>query len=160
MDLRRLRAGEWIAAASGAVLLASLFLPWYDTGAGGASARESLAMVDLLVAVVAAGGILLWIATAAQRIPAVPIALSAVLTLAAGLGVALVLIRAASLPDGVGGRDWGLWLAVAAAAGLLAGAAIAMHDERASPPGRHTDLAGGPAPAPPEIETIPAPRPQ
>ena len=27
MDLRRLRAGEWIAAASGAALLASLFLP-------------------------------------------------------------------------------------------------------------------------------------
>ena len=29
MDLRRLRAGEWIAGVSGVVLLVSLFLPWY-----------------------------------------------------------------------------------------------------------------------------------
>jgi hypothetical protein len=37
------------------------------------------------------------------------------------------------------------------------GAALAMHDERLSPEGRHTDLTGRPTPAPPEIERIPAP---
>ena len=32
MDLRRLRAGEWLAAAAGVALVVSLFLPWYEIG--------------------------------------------------------------------------------------------------------------------------------
>ena len=74
MDLRRVRAGEWVAAASGVALLVSLFLPWYGPSA---SAWESLAAIDVLLAFVAASGVLLAIVTAVQRVPAVPIALSA-----------------------------------------------------------------------------------
>jgi hypothetical protein len=156
MDLRRLRAGEWIAAASGAVLFASLFLPWY----GDASAWEALAVIDVLLALVAAAAVALLLVTALQPVPAVPIAVSALVALAALAGLALVLIRMASLPDGADGREGGLWLALAAALGLFAGACLAMRDERLSPSGRHTDLTGRPGPAPPEIEPIPAPRPE
>ena len=45
MDLRRLRAGEWVAAASGVALLVSLFLPWYG-GAGGDAHRLGVARGD------------------------------------------------------------------------------------------------------------------
>jgi hypothetical protein len=160
MDLRRLRAGEWIAAACGAVLLVALFLPWYGGGQGEATAWEALAAIDVVLALVAAIGIALLPVTASQRVPAVPIALDAIVTLAALLGLVLVLVRLANLPGEFDGREWGLWLGLAAALGMVAGGAVAMRDERLSPAGRHTDLTGRPAPPPPEIEPIPAPRPE
>jgi peptidoglycan biosynthesis protein MviN/MurJ (putative lipid II flippase) len=160
MDLRRLRAGEWIAAVSGAALLVSLFLPWYGAGDENVTAWQSLAVLDVLLAFVAACGVLLLVVAASQRVPAVPIALSAVVALVGVVGLLLVLIRAASLPDGVDGRDWALWLGLAGALGVAAGGCIAMRDERLSPSGRHTDLTGRPAPPPPELEPIPAPRPE
>ena len=160
MDLRRLRAGEWIAALSGAALLVSLFLPGYGVDGEDATAWQSLAAIDVALALVAAFGLTLLPVTASQRVPAVPIALSAFVTLAALIGLVLVLVRVANLPDGFDGREWGLWLALAAAVGLVAGGVLSMRDERLSPPGRHTDLTGRPGGAPPEIEPIPAPRPE
>ena len=162
MDLRRLRAGEWITAACGVVLLASLWLPWYSgpfTGRASLSAWQSLAAVDVLLALIAASAVALLVVTAVEGVPAVPIALSVFVAFAGMLGVVLVLIRLLSLPDGVAGREWGLWLALAGAVGIVVGALVAMRDERRSPPGRHTDLTGRPVSGPPEIETLPAPRP-
>jgi hypothetical protein len=159
MDLRRLRAGEWIAALSGVALLVSLFLPWYGGGAeGDASGWEALAAVDIALALVAAFGVSLLVITASQRVPAVPIALSAIVTLVGMIGVVLVLIRLAGTPDGFDGRELGVWLGLLAAIGIVAGGAVAMRDERLSPDGSHTDLTGRPVPAPAEIDRIPAPR--
>jgi hypothetical protein len=160
MDLRRLRAGEWIAALSGAVLLVSLFLPWYGAGAEDASGWEALAVLDVALALVAAFGVALLVITASQRVPAVPIALSTIVTLVGLIGLVLVLIRLANLPGGFDGRELGVWLGLLGAIGIVAGGAVAMRDERLSPAGRHTDLTGRPTPAPPEIERIPAPGPE
>jgi hypothetical protein len=161
MDLRRLRAGEWIAAVSGVTLLVSLFLPWYGAGpVDDASGWQALAAVDVALALVAAFGVSLLVVTASQRVPAVPIALSAIVALVGLIGVVLTLIRLANLPDGFDGRELGVWLGLLAAIGIAAGAALAMRDERLSPEGRHTDLTGRPTSAPPEIERIPAPPPQ
>jgi hypothetical protein len=146
MDLRRLRAAEWITALSGAALLVSLFLPWYTSSADDATAWESLAVTDVLLALVAAFAVALLPITASQRTAAVPIAFSALVSLAGVIGVLLVLFRAASLPDGADGRGWALWLGLAAAFGIAAGAWLAMRDERRSPS--------------PDIEPIPAPRPE
>lgn len=155
MDLRRLRAGEWVAAASGVALLVSLFLPWY--GPGNASGWESLAAIDILLAFVAAAGVLLAIATATQDVPAVPIALSALVAFAGLAGVLLVLFRVIDLPGATTGREWALWLGLAGAGGIAVGGAVAMRDERLSPPGGHTDLTGKPVPPPPELDAISAP---
>jgi hypothetical protein len=158
MDPRRLRAGEWIAAASGAALLLALFLPWYSLDAGAtASGLEALAVVDLVLALIAAAAIALLLVTASQRVPAVPIALDALVTLGGLVGVVLVLVRTLNLPDGASGRDWAVWLALGGSLGIVVGGVLAMRDERLSPPGRHTDLTGRPTPPPAEIETIPAP---
>jgi hypothetical protein len=150
MDLRRLRTGEWLAALSGVALLASLFLPWYEVGrAGSATATgwESLDVLDILLALVAASGVLLALVTANQRVPAVPVALSALVALVGGLGVILVLIRVLDLPNWAGGREWGLWLALAGAVGIVAGSLLAMREEiRPSAEAIH-------------IESLPAPRP-
>jgi hypothetical protein len=160
MDLRRLRAGEWVAAASGVALLVSLFLPWYEFDICAVLASElatsdcptmtgweALAAIDVLLAFVAASGVLLAIVTAVQRVPAVPIATSALVTISGTFGVLLVLYRVIDMPDGAAAREWALWLGLAGAAGIVAGAFIAMRDEIR------------PGATRPDIPAIPAPRP-
>jgi hypothetical protein len=160
MDLRRLRAGEWLAAASGVALLVSLFLPWYQpevclthspgypggTDCPSLSGWEALAAVDVLLAFIAASGVLVGIVTAVQRVPAVPIATSALVMISGTFGVLLVLFRVIDLPDGAAGREWALWLGLAGALGIAAGAFIAMRDEIR------------PGATRPDIPVIPAPR--
>ncbi len=155
MDLRRLRAGEWIAALSGLALLVSLWLPWYSE----LSAWESLAALDVLLGLIAACAVALLLITATQRVPAVPVALTVLVTFAGLLGVLLVLFRLIALPEGADGRSFGLWLALAATLGIVIGSLVAMRDERPSPAGGHTDVTGRPVAPPAEIETFPAPRP-
>jgi hypothetical protein len=160
MDLRRLRAGEWVSSGSGVALFVSLFLPWYSAAGEDATAWQALSVVDLALALVALLAASLLPVTASQRVPAVPVALSAFVTLGGLIALVLALVRVANPPGAADGREWGLWLALAATIGIVAGAGFAMRDERISPPGRHTDLTGRPAPPPPEIEPVPAPRPE
>jgi hypothetical protein len=143
MDLRRLRAGEWIAGLSGVALLASLFVPWYEPDS--LSGWEALSAIDVLLASVAAAAVLLVIVTAAQRVPAVPIALAAVVMLIGIAGVILVLLRVLDIPDVASGREWGVWLALAGALGIVAGACVVLREERW--PGATT----------PDVETMPSP---
>jgi hypothetical protein len=158
MDLRRLRAGEWIAAGSGAALLASLFLPWYDGGGATLTGWQALSAIDVVVALTGAAAVALLVVTATQRVPAVPVMMDALVTLAGILATLLVLIRALDLPTGAAGRGWALWLGLAGALGIVLGGVVAMRDERLSPHGKHTDASGRPAPPPPEPEPIAAPR--
>jgi hypothetical protein len=160
MELRRLRAGEWLAAVSGAWLLVSLFLPWYGLGDGAwTTGWEALAVNDVLLAIVALFGISLLIVTAMEAAPAIPIATAALTTIAGLVAVVIVLIRVASIPDAADSRELGLWLALLASSGIFVSGGIAMRDERISKPGRPTDASGAPSPPAPEIEPIPAPRP-
>lgn len=159
MDVRRLRTGEWVAAASGMVLLLALFLPWYTVDPGqSTTAWESFAILDIVLALIAASAVALLLVTATQPVPAVPVALAALVAIAGFVATVLVLIRVVELPDGAAGREWALWLGFAGSLGIPTGAMLAVRDERLSPPGRHTDITGRPAPPPPEIEAIPAPR--
>jgi hypothetical protein len=159
MDLRRLRVGEWVTAISGVVLLASLFAPWYAAeDLPATSGFESLAVLDIVLALVAAAAVALLIITAAQRLPAVPLTFNTLVCLLGLLAVVLVVIRTLDLPDGADAREWGLWLALAGALGIAVGSLTALRDERLSRPDRPTDLGGAPTPGPAEVETLPAPR--
>jgi uncharacterized membrane protein HdeD (DUF308 family) len=156
MDLRRLRVGEWVTGASGLALLVALFLPWYEH----LSAWEAFSVLDLILALLALAALSVPIVTAAHRAPALPLAFESLTALFGILCLLLVLIRALNLPGDAHGREWGLWFALAAVLGIVAGALIAMRDERRSPAGRHTDLSGVPMDSPREIDTIQAPRPE
>jgi hypothetical protein len=178
MDLRRLRAGEWIAGVSGLALLAALFLPWYggeagspppagwtaygplEDGAASLTGWQSLGALDVVLAVVALAALAIPVITAIQRVPAVALAYESLTTLVGLLAIVLVLIRVMNMPDWATEREWGLWVAVAATLGIVTGGLIAMRDERLSRDGRHTDLTGVPVPAQREVETLPAPRPE
>ena len=186
MDLRRLRAGEWIVGVSGLALLVALFLPWYEIAEGivfgppnrldaRASAWDAFTILDVLLALGALAAIAVVIVTATHATPAVPLAMQSLLTLSSLVLLVLVVFRLIDPPDvsfvdGSGGlvrvqveevsRAVGAWLGLAGTLGIAAGAMIAIRDERRSPAGRHTDLSGVPVTQPREIEQLPAPRPE
>jgi hypothetical protein len=160
MDLRRLRAGEWLAGLSGLLLLVALFLPWYSDSAGSRTGWESLGALDVVLAVVALSALAIPVVTALQRVPAVPLAHQSLTSLVGWLAVVLVLIRVLNMPDWAAGREWGLWVALGAAIGVAAGGMLAMRDERLTRAGRHTDLTGVPVSQQLEVETLSPPRPE
>jgi hypothetical protein len=155
MDLRRLRAGEWIAALAGTALIVSLFLPWFTDASG----WEALTVVDALLLAVGAGGLAVLVVTAVARTSSMPLVTAALLTPVATVMIVVTLIRVLSVPDAYEGRELGAWLALIAVPLVAAGALISMRDERLSEPGRSTDQTGRPVPPPPEIPAIPPPRP-
>ncbi|MBA3299659.1 MAG: hypothetical protein H0U24_06200 [Thermoleophilaceae bacterium] len=174
MDLRRLRAGEWMAAVSGVALVVGLFLPWYevsvqDHGADATirlSAWEAYSAVDILLLVLGVLAVGLLVVTAIQRTAAVGIAADAMLTIFAGIVAAVATIRVLNLPRSLEppaglpietGRTAIAWLGLLAVYGVLAGAILAMRDERFSRDGELTDGTGVPVEAAPEIELLPAP---
>lgn len=157
MDLRRLRVGEWIVGASGVLLLVALFLPWY--GDPSSTAWESFTVLDVILALLALAAVTVPVVTAAQRVPALPLAVESLTALFGLLALILVLIRVLNLPGEAHGREIGLWLGLVATLGIFAGGLIGMRDERRSPQGRHVDLSGMPVSSQPEIEKLPAPPP-
>jgi hypothetical protein len=160
MDLRRLRAGEWLAGLSGLLLLVALFLPWYSDSAGSRTGWESLGALDVVLAVVALSALAIPVVTALQRVPAVPLAHQSLTSLVGWLAVVLVLIRVLNMPDWAAGREWGLWVALGATIGVAAGGLLALRDERLTRAGRHTDLTGVPVSQQLEVETLSPPRPE
>ena len=160
MDLRRLRVGEWLVGLFGLVLLVALFLPWYADAAGSRTGWQSLGALDVVLAVVALSALAIPVVTAIERVPAVPLAHESLTTLVGTLAVVLVLIRVLNMPDWATGREWGLWVALAATVGVTASGMLAMRDERLTRAGKHTDLTGVPVPHQREVETLPPPRPE
>lgn len=184
MDLRRLRAGEWIAAASGAALVASLWLPWWKVpvpaGPGGGrptgsafrvadvevGAWEALSVADVLLALLGVLAIGLLVLTASARAAAPGVAADALLAPFALAMTVVCALRLLDPPDDFGlsarfaaepATAYGAWIALAATAGVLVGALVAMRDERLSRPGRPTDQTGVPVAEPPPVEKLPGP---
>ena len=161
MDLRRLRAGEWIAGISGLALLVALFLPWYGDDAGSRTGWESLGALDVVLAVVALAALAIPVVTAVQRVPALPLAHQS-LTALVGL-LALVLgpdpraeparLGGSSASGGCGSRwpprsaSWPAGCSPCATSVLTRG-------------GRHTDLTGVPVAAQPRDRDAPAAAPR
>lgn len=177
MDLRRVHAGELIAALGGVVLFLSLFAPWYDhgtpagellrsgSGRGAWNAWQSFAALDVLLALIAAAAVALLVVTAVQSVPAVPVATAALVTLAGVVAVVLIVLRLIFEPGLPGDvvaapagaevdttKEVGPWLALLAALTIVAGAALAMRDERRAE-------AREPGAGESRMETIPAPGP-
>jgi len=143
MNLRRLRAGEWLAGAGAVVLLAVMPLGWYD----GRSAWAAFAVVDVILALVAVLALVTVALTATRRSPALPLAGDVVTALAGGLATLLVAIRLAAPPVDDADPRAPAVIGLVATAAILVGAWLAM---RAEDP--------GPAfPSPPAPQARPAP---
>lgn len=132
MSLRRLRAGELLALAGAACVIASLFEPWYENAAGKLDVWDTFgpAVVLLLAASCAALALVLSVLT--ERSVALSVA-SGVWSVVLGLpAVAAAVVRALERPDQATSVCAGTWLALAGAVAILAGAWQSLRDERPS----------------------------
>ncbi len=143
MGVERLRAGEWLAAVGGVVLVVSLFLPWYGLLGADVSGFEALSVIDLLLALLALLAIALAVLQATQDSPAMPVG-AAVLTATLGmLGVLLVLFRIVFEPESSALEvEIGAWIALAATVAIAAGGWLSLMNEhvRGLPPDVEPEL--------------------
>ena len=124
MDLRRLRAGEWLAAAGGVALIVSLFLPW-----------DPPTIIAVLLAALALLALALAVLQATQDTPSKPVG-AAVLSVVLGfVGVVLALV-------------FGGWVALAATVAITVGGwrSLAAEYVRGLPPDPEPELRATPAP--------------
>jgi hypothetical protein len=148
MDLRRLRAGEWIAAAGGIVLIASLLLPWYEGPTETLTGYQALSVIDILLTLIALLGIALAVLQVTQDAPAKPVG-AGILTIVFGaLGVLLVVFRLIDSPDDGFEVRAGAWLGLVAVIGLTVGGwrSLAAEYVRGLPPDPEPELRPTPAP--------------
>lgn len=144
MKLNPPRVGEILAGAFGALLLLSLFLPWYRTPEPATtgcaterancprqaiSAFEALAVVDVVLLLVALGGVALLVLEMTQRTPAVPLAWSALLAPFAVVAFGLALWRTLAPPGGPGDEPVFALLGLVASGGLAVGVLLSMRSE-------------------------------
>ncbi|MGH2945116.1 MAG: hypothetical protein ACRDPC_02405 [Solirubrobacteraceae bacterium] len=146
--MRRLRAGEWLAAAGGLGLIASLLLlEWYRPTTGeqaldGLTGFESFSVLDLYLVLVAASGLALAVLQATQRGPALPVGAGVLTVVLAGVGVLLLAYRIANQP---GPNEFvevraGAWIGLAGAVAVLAGGWLSIRDERVPGEGPPEDV--------------------
>ena len=146
--MQRLRTPDWVAGISGAVLLFSLFTPWYDAVDSGYDAWRSFGFIDLWLLLTALLAIALLVVTALKDSPAVPITLDVLTTWAGLFALLMVIYRLIAIPNDAFfvSRSWGLFVGALAVVGVFAGAWWAMRDE--SQPGLRP---------PPEVREMPVP---
>jgi drug/metabolite transporter (DMT)-like permease len=145
VSLRRLRAGELLAAVGVALVIVSLLEPWYEGPAGKLDAWDTFGpgMLLLLVATVAA--IALTLSTVAERSVALPVALGVWSVLLGLLAVIAAAVRLLERPQHTTAVSVGAWLALAGTLAILLGAWLALRDER---PSRYELAAPDPRPRP------------
>jgi hypothetical protein len=160
--------GEWLAGVFGVALLALMFADWYSVAGGrvGVSAWEAFSVTDVLIALAAVMAVALAVITASDRSQAVSVALASLLTIFSLIALVFLLYRVISPPDVAATvspdgprptgyipqdvkREAGLWLGLAAYAGLLAGALAALRDDRFPRAVREQSRV--------EVETLPTP---
>jgi hypothetical protein len=159
LKLERLRRGELIAGASGTALLVFLFaLHWYGvngtfapTLALGLHVRtawtgwQALTYVRWLLLVTALVALALAYFQAAERAPAIPVAISVVVLVLGGLSALTLIARVIDTPGNHLDRRAGVYLGLAAAIGIAYGGFRSLREE------------GGADPAALEIETVKLP---
>ncbi len=146
MSPARVRAGEWLAGAAGALLLVALFLDWYERTAVPAArgstayapmssaltAWQAFSATDVLLALLALSGLALLAVQLTRRSPALPTAMSVVTVTCGIVAVLLVLVRLIAQPGDNAAVEIapGAWLALLGALGLLAGGWWSLATER------------------------------
>jgi hypothetical protein len=173
VSARRLRAGEWLAAAGAVALTAALFLDWFEpqvrvrvteisgrlvTADPGVSGWASLGwpVVLLLVATIALA-VWLTVATAGDASVGTQVMAGVLLSALVPLALLVVLARVtvaqpgldAGLPDAAVRVEAGAYVGLAALALIAAGAWRSIADERTGAP-ESAYTPPPPRPAPPE----------
>jgi hypothetical protein len=148
MDLRRLRAGEWIAAAGGIALIVALLVPWYESATETLTGYQALSIIDVLLTLIALLGIALAGLQATQNTPAKPVAAGVLTVVFGALGVLLVVFRLIDAPRAGLEVHGGAWLGLVAAIAITVGGwrSLAAEYVRGLPPDPEPELRPTPTP--------------
>ena len=168
MSLRRLRAGEWLAAAGAVALLVALFLDWFEvqvrarlTETGGRFVTEAPAATGwsslgwlLVVVLVVVIGLAAWlaVATAGDAPVSQPVMAAVLLSVLAPLVLVALAVRVTVAQPGADdtvAAQPGAYIGLAALAVVVAGAWRSIADERTDAP-ESAYSPPPPRPAPPE----------
>ena len=148
--MRRLRAGEWLAALGGVSLIVTLTLDWYGARGreAGVSGFAAFDVIDVLLVLAAGTGIALAVVQATRERPALPVA-AAVLT--ATIGMLATLLVGYRIVNEPGPDEFlvvraGAYLGLLAVAAMTAGGWLALGTERVPglPPGPEPELRPAP----------------
>jgi hypothetical protein len=133
MSFDKLRGGELLASAGAICVIVSLFVASYEGPATGTlDAWHTFGPAVVLLIAAAAGALWLLGATLFERSTAMPVT-AAVWCVPLGLlGLIAALVRVLERPDHATRSCVGVWLALAGAVAILAGAWQAIRDERGS----------------------------
>jgi hypothetical protein len=130
VDPRRLSLGEWIAGASGLLLIVSLFLPWYSLAGESATAWQTMAVDDVLITLAALIGLAAVMVVATPGLAGFSVAAVTLAALPALLALFLTIYRLASpAPEADVSLGIGAWLGLLGALGLVAGCWRGARDE-------------------------------
>jgi hypothetical protein len=163
------RPAEILAGVAGALLFLSLWFDWFSEAGAlgqdimgertfGTNAWQQLAILDILLAVVAVGGILVLVTHALSRSPAVPMAVNVAVAALATIAVLFVVYRLIDQP-GPNERinvEVGAYLGLLFTLGVAVGSWWAMRDE--SPRAADRPVPVEERPAPPATSAAPGPR--
>jgi hypothetical protein len=187
MNLRRLRVGEWILGVSGALLLVSLFLPWWGLegdwiglGPGGPiegadqgpgvvttwTAWQVFSVADVFFALLGVSALVVWVLVARWSAPGLGLAGEALATPLAFAMAIVALVQVLGTPGSLEAPptfdatvEYGGWLGLLSTFGVAVGLLVGMRDERLSRSGETTDQTGAPISKPIAVETLPGPPP-
>ncbi|HTA35672.1 MAG TPA: hypothetical protein VK761_03060 [Solirubrobacteraceae bacterium] len=132
MRFARVRGGELLALAGAVCVIVSLFVRSYEGRQGAFDAWDTFGVGVVLLLLAAATAIALVVLTVFERSTALPVAAEVTL-IPLGLAAAIAaLVRALERPDGATMTCVGVWLALAGAVAILAGAWQSTRDEHGS----------------------------
>jgi hypothetical protein len=139
---------DWAVGLCGAVLIGSLWLPWYHGvvaegvyfnrsggapavagGIGDLNAWQAMAVNDVLLLAAGGFGVAVVLASLTQSSGAIPIATSVFAALAGILASILAIVRLIWPPGVATDRAAGVWVGTAAALGLAVTGWLSMRDE-------------------------------
>jgi hypothetical protein len=133
MRLRRIRVGEMFALLGAALVIASLFLPWYGGSTlGTLSAWDTFGGALVLLIAAACAGLAIVASALTERSTALPVSLANWGVVVGLIGWIAAIVRVLERPDHATSLGAGAWLALAGAASILLGAWLVLRDEHAS----------------------------
>ena len=130
MELRRLSWGDWLAGASGVLMIIALFLPWYSAGEESANAWQSMAFDDVILFTAAVLGIAAALAVGLPRFTDFSVATTSLALMPAAVGLVVTVWRlVAPAPPIDVSLEVGAWLGLLSAIGIIVGAWRGAKDE-------------------------------
>jgi hypothetical protein len=155
VDVRRLRAGEWLAAAGGIALIVALLLPWYEIGGvdpahdvryPDANGFEAFTVIDVLLVLMGVLALALAVLQATQDSPAKPVAAGVLAVPCGFFGFLLVIFRLLDPPGDLSGAEIGAYLGLVATVAITVGGWLSIANEhvRGLPPDIEPELRPSP----------------